>query len=162
MGMPEMIKDFEMVKQQLQELSTVVNAFKSEAVQLKVVELLFQRIGIETVKQERSAGDSDGAKKSTRARKKRNKADTTAESKPKAARSGRGGRPGPGAMVSQLVKDGFFAKPKTVQDIIDHCRAKFAYTYAPNEMAVTMTRALRNQTLKREKNSDNQFEYVAK
>ena len=36
-----MFKDFDTTKQQLAELAEVVNKFKSEAVQLKLLELLF-------------------------------------------------------------------------------------------------------------------------
>lgn len=37
-----MIKNFEELKKQLEELSTVINSFKSESVQLRIVELIFQ------------------------------------------------------------------------------------------------------------------------
>jgi hypothetical protein len=40
-----MIKDFETVKQ-LKELSDVINGFKSEAVQLRIIELLFKGITV--------------------------------------------------------------------------------------------------------------------
>jgi len=33
-----MIKNFEEIKKQLNELSTVINSFKSEAVQLRIIE----------------------------------------------------------------------------------------------------------------------------
>ena len=36
-----MIKNFEEIKTQLKDLSEIVNSFKSEAVQLKIVELVF-------------------------------------------------------------------------------------------------------------------------
>lgn len=36
-----MIKNFEIVKKQLSELAGIVNSFKSEAVQLRIVELIF-------------------------------------------------------------------------------------------------------------------------
>ena len=36
-----MIKNFDEIKEQLKELSGVINSFKSEAVQLRIVELVF-------------------------------------------------------------------------------------------------------------------------
>ena len=43
-----MIQDFEEVKKQLAELSDVLNKFKSEQVQLKIVELVFTRTRVES------------------------------------------------------------------------------------------------------------------
>lgn len=39
-----MISNFEQMKAQLAELANVINAFKSEAVQLRIVELIFQNV----------------------------------------------------------------------------------------------------------------------
>jgi hypothetical protein len=152
----KMIKDFEIVKLQLQELSSVINGFKSEAVQLKIVELLFQRMGIKTENTEKSEMASTGRKKPPR--RKRTASDSS-EKKSRKQRVSKGGRPGPGAIVKQLSGEGFFKKPKTIQDIINHCQSKFAYTYNSSELAVSVTRALRGGSLKRQKNAQNQFEY---
>lgn len=89
-----MIKNFDEVKKQLAELSDVVNKFKSEQVQLKIVEIVFRGAGIEV---EESDGESDpppAPKK--RARRKKNKgtaATPEAGSAKKRATSGTG--PGP-------------------------------------------------------------------
>lgn len=72
-----------------------------------------------------------------------------------------GARPGPGAMVKQLAAEGFFKKPKAIQDIINYCQAEMAYSYKSTDLSVTMTRALRNKLLKRQKNADNQYEYYS-
>ena len=42
-----MIRNFEQVKKQLAELSGVVNNFKSEQVQLKIVDLIFRNAGLD-------------------------------------------------------------------------------------------------------------------
>lgn len=81
------------------------------------------------------------------------------EQKRKKSRASKGGRPGPGAMINQLKEEGFFKKHKTITDIIEHCQNKFAYTYKQGEISISLTRALRNQILKREKNDQKQFEY---
>lgn len=41
-----MIQNFDLLKQQLSELSPIINSFKSETVQLRVIELVFaQAVG---------------------------------------------------------------------------------------------------------------------
>lgn len=155
-----MIKDFDTVKKQLQELSGVINGFKSEAVQLKVVELLFQRMGVETADAE---SDTTPAKSSeaTPSRRQPRKKKTLTKAKEDSGRKPRatGGRPGPGAMVSKLIAEGFFKTPKKTQEIINHCKSVHAYTYNTSELSVALTRALRSGSLKRMKNEQNQFEY---
>jgi hypothetical protein len=42
-----MIKDFDVLKKQLEDMAGVINRFKSEAVQLRLAELLFQRMELE-------------------------------------------------------------------------------------------------------------------
>ncbi|MES1172570.1 MAG: hypothetical protein ABUL77_04985, partial [Bacteroidota bacterium] len=71
-----MIKNFEETKLQLAELATVLNSFKSEAVQLRIIELVFQGGA------ERGAApadeDSREAKSPARTRKRKAKAPTAA------------------------------------------------------------------------------------
>ena len=152
-----MIKDFESIKKQLQELASVINGFKSEAVQLKVIELLFQRMGIKPEGSQKP-GEEEHEKGSKR---RKRKASSGAEKKTKQPRVSKRRRPGPGAILKKLIVDGFFKKPKTIQDIVSHCQSKLAYTYDTNEISTALTRALRNDTLKREKNAQNQFEYTS-
>jgi len=157
-----MIKNFDEVKKQLQDLSSVVNSFKSEAVQLKVVELLFQRMGVESGATE-DYNDNQSSKNVRPAKKKVvRKHKQLKEKKAVGKRAGKDGRPGPGAIVEKLRKNGFFKTRKTVDDIRQHCIAKFAYSYRSNELSKTMTRALRNNTLERRPNAHNQFEYWEK
>ena len=46
-----MIKNFDKVKTQLEELSDAINKFKSEAVQLKILELIFKNAGLSSDKE---------------------------------------------------------------------------------------------------------------
>jgi hypothetical protein len=151
-----MIKNFEVVKKQLQELAGVINGFKCEAVQLKIVELLFQRMGIAVVDREPSGRVNVKRKRLPH---KNGPPSDNSEKLPRKQRASKGNRPGPGAMVNQLTSEGFFKQPKTIQSIIDHCQSKLAYSYTSSELAVALTRALRSNSLKREKNAQNQFEY---
>jgi hypothetical protein len=152
-----MIKDFESIKKQLQELAGVINGFKSEAVQLKVIELLFQRMGIKPEDLQQSKEE----KFLKVAKRKKRKAFSSAEKKTKQPRVSKGGRPGPGTMLKKLIEEEFFKKPKTIQDIIDHCQSKLAYAYVSSELSVALTRALRSGSLKRQKNAQKQFEYTS-
>jgi hypothetical protein len=47
-----MIQNFDLLKQQLSELSPIINSFKSETVQLRVIELVFaQAVGVRSAAQ---------------------------------------------------------------------------------------------------------------
>ena len=153
-----MIKDFNMIKKQLQDLAGVINCFKSESVQLKVGELVFERSGIEAEGEIEEERPPKQRKKTESGRKEKTR--ETKPKKKKQARPSSSGRPGPGAIVNQLIQEGFFKKPKTISDIVDHCKAKHAYTYNTNELAPAMTRALRKKQLKRKRNEQKQFEYT--
>ena len=117
-------------------------------------------MGIETEqgKSDDDTKDTPG-KSSVRKKSGKKKAPAKPKNKTNKPRTSKGGRPGPGTIVKQLVEEGFFKTAKTTQDIIDHCKSKHAFTYNTNELSVAMTRALRNQSLKRQKNEQKQFEY---
>jgi hypothetical protein len=151
-----MIKDFVLVKKQLQELSSVINSFKSEAVQLRVVELLFQRMGIETAGEPAASSQEKGKGKGSTRRKTATKA---VKEKKAAKKRSIGGRPGPLAMIKQLIGQNFFKEPKTIKDIVDYCEAHLGYKYKPGEISTSLTRSVRDGALKRKKNEENQYEY---
>jgi len=71
-------------------------------------------------------------------------------------------RPGPGAMIDQLIEKDFFKKHKVLRDIIEHCKNNLAHKYKTNEFSTPLARAIRNEKLKREQNKDGQFEYFQK
>ncbi len=152
-----MIDDFDNVKKELTELATVLNIFKSEAVQVRIVEFLLGT--------NESAVDDKRPARSPSARPKRKTKRKTAEkvatkdatTKPRrAATSG----PGPTALLSQLLATDFFNSPRTIGDIVEHCKHNFARTIKPNDISGKLGRLTRDQTLSRSKNSDNQYEYV--
>jgi hypothetical protein len=152
-----MIKDFDIMKQQLRDLAGILNDFKSEAVQLRVVEFLFQQLGIEPQHIEGRKGAAEKQKKDVIRKSKSGIKEK--EKKARAKRVSKGGRPGPGAIISQLIAEGFFKKPKLVQDIITHCQSKSGYSYKTSELSVGLVRAVRNKALQRRTNAQNQFEY---
>ena len=152
-----MIKDFEKLKKQLAELAAVINTFKSEAVQLRLVELIFHvfplaeveaaQVQPETVERKRR-----GAKRASR---KLTDAKQAATPKPKKSK---GGRAGPATVLGQLIDEKYFAQKRTLNDIISHC-AKKAHNYKPNEISTPLARFVRDGRLKRDKNAESQYEY---
>jgi hypothetical protein len=75
--------------------------------------------------------------------------------KPKNAPAGAGAV----ATLTQLLAGNFFDKPRTINDIIEHCKHNLARTFKPNEFSGKLARMVRNGALTRKKNADKQYEY---
>ncbi len=150
--------DLGALKQKLKDLADVINAFKSEAVQLKVLELLVAGVAS-------APAETPPLNKPLRTRRKaaqaaEDKATSPSEPKGKSARTSTGR--GAFAIVSSLVAEGFFKTPRTIRHVIDHSGIHKGHHFKPNEISPTLLRLLRNETLTRKKNKDNQYEYVQK
>jgi hypothetical protein len=63
------------------------------------------------------------------------------------------------AVVTELLRDGFFKTPRTLSAIIEHAANSLGYHLKTNELSAPLLRYLRDKNLKRAKNSDKQFEY---
>jgi hypothetical protein len=141
------------MKKQLGELASVLNAFKSEAVQLRLLDLL---LGEETAQE---PGKKQRRTKSAKRAQPKAAADATSEESPgkkkKKAVSGTGAP----ATLSQLLGTTFFDKPKTINDIIEHCKHNLARTFKANEFSGKLGRMVRSGELTRKKNADKQYEY---
>jgi hypothetical protein len=144
-----MIEKLDSIKKQLADLATVLNGFKSESVQLRLLEYLLgeqstERLEEKTVRAPRS--------------KKRSRRTSTKEEgqgKRKKAPSGSGAP----ATLSQLLVGNFFDKPRTINDIIEHSKHNLARTFKANEFSGKLGRMVRIGELTRKKNADNQYEY---
>ncbi|MGZ8915746.1 MAG: hypothetical protein ACXW1Z_21900, partial [Methylobacter sp.] len=62
-------------------------------------------------------------------------------------------------MIDKLIGSGFFDKKKTLGDILVHCKEKFAYVYRNTDFSPSLGRAVRSNKLKRDKNTEGQYEY---
>jgi hypothetical protein len=146
-----MIKNFEEIKKQLGELASVINSFKSEAVQLKIVELVFavQEEKPEFIPQE-------GAAK-RKMRKKKQAAGNDKDSKRKIKLAPGGGAV---ALLSKLYGGDFFKKPRTIGDLVKHAEVNYARKFKANEFSGRLARMVRDGQLKRTKNADDQYEYI--
>lgn len=150
-----MFQDFETIREQLEKFAPVINAYKSEAVQLRIVELVLSRKSIEVppiipaIVPEEPVENKNPDVTIVTTRKVRK---VTAK---------KTGRPGPGAMVDTLVAEGFFKAPIGVAEVVKHCRDSRVLVYSNTEIAVALSRAVKRGKLKREKTTDDQFTYSA-
>jgi hypothetical protein len=156
-----MIQNFDLLKQQLSELSPIVNSFKSETVQLKVIELIFGQAAetkrTSTTPEIVVANPPTVKPKKRKATKVNLGSPEKTDAKP--ARS-KAGRPGPGAMVERLTSEGFFDKGKSPNDVVVHCRDNKVLTYNGTEISVALSRAVKSEKLRREKDENGQFLYI--
>jgi hypothetical protein len=153
-----MLENFGQLKQQLSELASVLNEFKSEAVQLRLLELVFDMDPMaDMAKKSESVIRRRPAAKRTKATK---RADGAGETSAKKNRGGSGS--GAVATLGQLVVAGFFKKPQTINDIIEHCKHNLARTFKANEFSGKLGRLVRSGELSRKKNADGQYEYTGK
>lgn len=154
-----MIRNFDVIKEQLRELAGVINTFKSEAVQLRLIELVFEAA------EGGSRGESGGSGGGTpdpekpRKRKAQARAAPAARKEGTAGKSRGGGRPGGKAMLDRLHGEGFFKKPKTIKQLVEHCEHNLAFKYKQSDFSGPLGRLTRDVKLKRTKNADQQYEY---
>jgi hypothetical protein len=156
--------DLDEMQKRLKAIAEVVNSFKSESVQLRVVEVLLGQLGA-------PPGNGNDVTRATPKRAKRRKASTKAEPSAKEPKAGHPAKPArkatrgsasPGAfaMITQLLGDGFFKTPRTISAIVAYCSTSKGHHYKANECSPSLLRLLRDEKLKREKNKDGQYEYT--
>lgn len=148
-----MIDKLDSMKKQLGELATVLNAFKSEAVQLRLLDVLLgQKATEEPEKTHRRTRPSKKARQRGPAEK---SVENSSGNKKKKAPLGTGAP----ATLTQLLSTTFFDKPRTINDIIEHSKHNLARTFKANEFSGKLGRMVRNGELTRKKNADKQYEY---
>jgi hypothetical protein len=148
-----MIEKIETMKKPLAELATVLNAFKSEAVQLRILDHVLNVPAVDDTPRVRSRRSARRAKAQTYSPVPNGGARSSATKK--RAASGAGAP----ATLSQLLSGTFFNKDRTINDLIEHCRVNLARTFKPNEFSGKLARLVRSGQLTRKKNADKQYEY---
>jgi hypothetical protein len=155
-----MIKNFEELKKQLGELVDIVNGFKSEQVQLRVVEAILANLGAPLPPPLPTGGEDPptkiavstaGHRKSAR---KRKQSGSTAN----APRTG-GARKSPKTAILGLAADGFFAQRRSIGTVVTHLREKKATTLSQQAVQMALNRLVQNGEMERGKNGESQFEY---
>lgn len=151
-----MIENFDKIKKQISEFAGVINLFKSEAVQLKIVELILGDITEEASEEEIKGGEKPKRKKVGLYQKSTQKKPDSSQSSHKKKVSGGAGS---FATLTQLLEGDFFKQPRTINDIIEHCKHNLAKTFKANEFSGKLARMVRDEELTRKKNKDKQYEY---
>jgi hypothetical protein len=153
-----MQKQFHELKRQLAELSETINKFESEAVQLRIIELVFAQAGSGLSFQEPEVeGYEPGP---SRAR--RGEGTGRARSVAVAKARGRGGVPsasGAVAALANLVQSDYFKEKRTIGDIVKQCQDEFGVRYKSNAFSGPLSRYAKKGVLKREKNEDGNYVY---
>jgi hypothetical protein len=142
----------------LGELSEVINSFKSEAVQLKIIELVLGG-GLTASAKEETESSGDRSSRRKRHRPKGQAASQAADAKPSPKKPRAGSGAGAVATLRAAFTKGFFKEPRTIGDILEHLETKFARKIKANEISGTLARMARNDELSREKNKNGQYEY---
>ena len=145
-----MSKHIEKLKKQLTEISEVVNLFKSEAVQLKIVEKLLDVI-IESDKAEAESTEVV-SKKGHKAK---------AEDTEPFYLNGRK-KPGATKVLNQLLSTDFFYTPRSIASIANYCKDNFDSDFKTSELSGILLKLANEHKLRRERSQDNnRFEYVS-
>jgi hypothetical protein len=156
-----MLNDIDLNKNKLKELSEVLNLFKSEAVQLRIVEFLFNKsnedaIEVQTTKSHNTKSNHK-TKKILPKNGKITKTDKIANHKKTSS------SPGQSVILEELIQNGWFEKPKTIGDIIKYCTENHAKKFKSTDISPYLVSRIRNNTLKRIKNPETkQYEYTKK
>jgi hypothetical protein len=145
-----MSKHIEKLKKQLVELSEVVNSFKSEAVQVRVVDRLLD-ILIELEKAE-----GDGAETFIKKGYKQRGNDEGNYSSVRGTK-----KPGATKVLNQLLSTDFFDTVRSISAIANYCKDNFDSDFKTSELSGILLKLANENKLKRERsNENNRFEYV--
>lgn len=152
-----MIDNFEEVKNQLRELADVINKFTSEAVQLRIIELVLggssNASGAESESTENEDINPPRRKRAKRQAKAVAKSGDAGKKKPAAAGKG------PVSTLAKLAEGDFFDSPQSIKSIIEHCEVNLARKIKQTDISGKLARMVRDGVLKRAKNADGQYEY---
>jgi hypothetical protein len=145
-----MSKHIEKLKKQLIEISEVVNSFRSESVQVRVVDRLLDAM-IELEK-----ADNDGAEIFNKKGFKQRSEDEGNYSSSKSAK-----KPGATKVLNQLLSSDFFDTSHSISSIANYCKENFDSDFKTSELSGILLKLANENKLKRERsNENNRFEYV--
>ena len=140
------------MRKELSDLATVLNQFKSEAVQLRILDLVLDGESVE------DSSDRGHRARPKRLKPPRSKAEVVKE-RPTGRRKRASAGTGAPATLTQLLSGNFFDKARTINDVIEHCKHNLARTFRANEFSGKLGRMVRNGELTRRKNANKQYEY---
>lgn len=145
-----MSKHIEKLKKQLLEISEVVNSFRSEAVQVRIIDRLLDAI-IESDKGDIESGDAFN-KKGRKARSGDDDENSSATGRKK---------PGATKILNQLLSTDFFNTRHSISEIAEYCKEHYDSDFKTSELSGILLKLAKENKLKRERSNDNnRFEYV--
>ncbi len=145
-----MSKHIEKLKKQLLEISEVVNSFRSEAVQVKIIDRLLDAM-LESEK-----GETDGVDAVNRRGRRTRQGDDDENS----SSIGRK-KPGATKILNQLLLTDFFSIRHSISEIADYCKENYDSDFKTSELSGILLKLAKENKLKRERSNDNnRFEYV--
>jgi superfamily II DNA helicase RecQ len=185
-----MIKNLDKLTAQLQKLSQTINTFKSEAVQLKLVELIFNEINISDLEGSiKSISTIDKIKKIKAAKvkpvakvKKLKKAlpivEANAEAKTKVSKPAKvkaiakkkpvkkgktKSKPGRTTAIRSLIESGYFASKRSAGEIVKYCNEELKVPCKISDLSGIIDRLVKDNVLQKEKNKKSKkFEFSIK
>ncbi|MDP9047357.1 MAG: hypothetical protein M3N14_04420 [Bacteroidota bacterium] len=145
-----MNKHIEKLKKQLLEISEVVNAFQSEAVQVRVVDRLLDAL----IESDRT--DGEGSEVFTKRPYKHRLNDEAGYSSGSRAK-----KPGATKILNQLLSTDFFVTPRSISAIANYCQDNFDSDFKTSELSGILLKLAKENKLRRERsNENNRFEYA--
>jgi hypothetical protein len=145
-----MSKQTEKLKKQLIEISEVVNLFKSEAVQVKVIDRLLEVM----IDGEKSENDTHEVynKKGLKPRVNGSNYEHSIDRK----------KPGATKVLNQLLSTtDFFDTHRSISSIADYCKSNYDSDFKTSELSGILLKLANEHKLRRERSdTNNRFEYV--
>jgi hypothetical protein len=152
-----MFLNLDPIKSDLTKLAGILNQFKSELVQTKLVEMFFSGAGVVPAPAEapRRKGRPPGSGKA--------KAAAAAATAPKPAGKRRArGKMGATGALNALIKSGYFKTRRTIADVVDACESKVGVPIKVTNLSGPLARFVQEGRLQRAKNKEDKYEYWAK
>jgi hypothetical protein len=145
-----MSKHIEKLKKQLMEISDVVNSFKSEAVQVRIIDRLLDAI-TEPEKNDQEGIEVPGKRgKRVRGVEEENGAASHARKKPGATK-----------ILNLLLTTDYFNTSHSISSIAEYCKEHYDSDFKTSELSGILLKLAKENKLKRERSNDNnRFEYV--
>ncbi|MEX8548942.1 MAG: hypothetical protein V5804_15195 [Mucilaginibacter sp.] len=145
------------LKNQLLDLAETLNAFKSEAVQLKIAEKLLDVL----FNEEKEPGDENREQQENNFTSRRAKRISTNSRMQDGTNTRERKSTGATKAMHRLLQSDFFDQPKTIAAIAERYNEEFNENFKTSEISGILLKSVKENLLKREKNQENKrYEYV--
>jgi hypothetical protein len=156
-----MFLNLDPLKSDLTKLAGILNQFKSELVQTKLVEMFFSGAGIAPA----AAAEAPRRKGRPPGSGKNKVAAAAVAAAPAAKAAGKRkprGKMGATGALNALIKQGYFKAHRTIAEVVDACESKVGVAIKVTNLSGPLARFVQEGRLHRAKNKEDKFEYWAK